>query len=1156
MRVPARRARVRPLALLAIAALALPLRAQWPAHFEALPVGPAIQGVVGFAFAPSGSAIAWTKRGGVLVLHDGVPQSAPVVDLIAEVNNDWDRGLLGVALQPGFQPDGSEQSWIYLLYTVSPVYGQDVPVVPQGPYSFSRLTRYRVHAPGGQWQADPATRQVLLGNQLPDGSVPDAIASLSGTHSNGSLVFGSDGTLFVCAGEGAHDELVDTGGNDAPGFDNFLHAGTGKLGPTPAVEDSGTFRSQDLRSFAGKVLRIDPATGLGLASNPFYDGNPASHASRVWALGLRNPFRALLLPGSGSSDPTAGDPGELVVADVGWAEWEELDFVRRGDNFGWPCVEGTVLQSAYTAYQPANPAFPICSSPLAGTLRAPMLAWHHSLPWVVSPPGIHFDADGAAQSGGFLGNCAIAGAIPGASAYPAAYAGRMFFADYGQRFVKTLAFDAQTGNASAVYDFGVLSVPLVDLETHPLTGEVWFLTYGATTSQLARLRYGSNLTPVALASVAPPHGPLPLSIVADASASYDPEAETPVFTWNFGDGSAPATTALAQHTYAQAGAYTVALDVADSFGAHATWSTVVHAGNAPPLVAIAEPLQGTLVEPPVSLVLKGSADDAEDGALARQWSVDLLHGNHLHPGVFLSTDAEPTFAITSHGEPGESYAYRINLTATDSQGATSSASAWVYPHGVVADPSGEMQPISRVDALFPPQSQGSGNLDIEVIRDKIVPPVGSNTASRQFDTSHGGDQGLDDWIGLDAYVALDPDARFVGVQFQEGLHNADGGWFESLWVEVRANGVWKPVQNLRIAPPYPFALAQQPGFDGVAFESYELWFDPEVGDAIRVRGTPGGSTGYISCAELRARLLTPTPLPGKHLDITTSATVVAHITSLSPPAPTGAGSKGINTIRNGTLPQTGSASALAQFDTQHTPIWAGDDWIGYKWPAKRLLSKLEFQEGLTTAAGGGFDSLQLQAQDELGNWNPIAGVVALPSQPEPEGPSYQRWTFEFPPLFARAIRLYGDPHGALNYISVGELRAFEVQQTAPCGFASYGAGSGPAPLALAASATTGVGLPYALDVGGGSGAGPGALVVGTAPAALPVFGVELLVNPLSWLSVPLAFDASGSAHFGGQINPDAALVGVKLYLQAARFGAAFPTSLQLSNGLALTLCNW
>jgi hypothetical protein len=75
-------------------------------------------------------------------------------------------------------------------------------------------------------------------------------------------------------------------------------------------EDIGAFRSQLVDSLSGKVLRIDPATGNGLPRNPYDDiADPRSARSRVWALGLRNPFRMSLRPDTGSHFPSDGNPG-------------------------------------------------------------------------------------------------------------------------------------------------------------------------------------------------------------------------------------------------------------------------------------------------------------------------------------------------------------------------------------------------------------------------------------------------------------------------------------------------------------------------------------------------------------------------------------------------------------------------------------------------------------------------------------------------------------------------------------------------------------------------------------------------------------------------------------------------------------------------------
>ena len=57
-------------------------------------------------------------------------------------------------------------------------------------------------------------------------------------------------------------------------------------------------RAQDVGQYPGKILRVT-RDGRGLATNPFYDGNPLSIRSRVWSLGLRNPFRIAIDPASG-----------------------------------------------------------------------------------------------------------------------------------------------------------------------------------------------------------------------------------------------------------------------------------------------------------------------------------------------------------------------------------------------------------------------------------------------------------------------------------------------------------------------------------------------------------------------------------------------------------------------------------------------------------------------------------------------------------------------------------------------------------------------------------------------------------------------------------------------------------------------------------------
>ena len=105
-------------------------------------------------------------------------------------------------------------------------------------------------------------------------------------------------------------------------------------------------------SHCGKILRLDPETGNGVDSNPFFDPlAPDAPQSRVWSLGLRNPFRFTIQPETGAHLPSDGDPGVILVSDVGWNVREEISQVDApGLNLGWPIFEGLTEQNLYAPF--------------------------------------------------------------------------------------------------------------------------------------------------------------------------------------------------------------------------------------------------------------------------------------------------------------------------------------------------------------------------------------------------------------------------------------------------------------------------------------------------------------------------------------------------------------------------------------------------------------------------------------------------------------------------------------------------------------------------------------------------------------------------------------------------------------------------------------
>jgi len=119
--------------------------------------------------------------------------------------------------------------------------------------------------------------------------------------------------------------------------DGYLYIGTG----------DGGEGFHGLRTLLGAMLRIDvdhPAHGLGYSippDNPFARNVPRGVRGEIWAYGFRNPWKW-------SFDPLNGD---LWVADVGESTAEEVDRVEKGNNMGWPIMEGKGCFS----YSPIKP---------------------------------------------------------------------------------------------------------------------------------------------------------------------------------------------------------------------------------------------------------------------------------------------------------------------------------------------------------------------------------------------------------------------------------------------------------------------------------------------------------------------------------------------------------------------------------------------------------------------------------------------------------------------------------------------------------------------------------------------------------------------------------------------------------------------------------
>ncbi|NNE34905.1 MAG: hypothetical protein HKN13_06700, partial [Rhodothermales bacterium] len=400
---------------------------------------------VAIAFAPDGRIFVAEKRGRVYIIEAGVKLSTPFINLESEVLDHWDRGLLGIVLDPNF----ASNEHVYLLYS----YDRDGSGDYQRQDVAARVTRYTASS-GNQNVADLTSRSVLVGNTF-----AEAIPSCYYSHTIGTLQFGSDGSLLVGAGDGADFTTMDPGG---------LHPNCFGAGKFPAIEDVGAFRAQYLGSLAGKILRIDPATGLGLPSNPFYTGTASDNQSRVWALGLRNPFRFSALR-NGSANPADGDPGALFIGDVGWGTWEDLHVSKSGgENFGWPCYEGP---NTHSQYQAATPAHSSCAG--VSSQSAPPYYWHHTNTALSSPQGLTARA------------IAVGDYYPG-SKYPVEYRNRLYYADYIRQWIASATIDA-SDDVSDHQEFASDAGNVADIRYDPVSDYLYWVDLGS--GEVMRLRH-------------------------------------------------------------------------------------------------------------------------------------------------------------------------------------------------------------------------------------------------------------------------------------------------------------------------------------------------------------------------------------------------------------------------------------------------------------------------------------------------------------------------------------------------------------------------------------------------------------------------------------------------------------------------------------------
>ncbi len=283
-------------------------------------------------------------------------QETPFLSLdLDDLATDGEQGLLGLA----FHPEFAQNRLFFVSFTAADW--------------ATKVVRYEVSEADPD-QADPLSAALVLRVEQPQTN-----------HNGGWLGFGpDDGYLYVPLGDG--------GG----GYDDDLGHGTIGNGQDPSV-------------LLGKILRLDVGGADAYPADPDRNyaippDNPfvgqAGVAPEIWALGVRNPWRA-------SFDRETDD---FWFGDVGQDTREEIDFQPAaslgGENYGWRLREGTQPTPTVGGDRPLGNVDPI-----------------HEYP---HPPG--------QCSGSVTGGYVYRGPI-------AAFQGLYFFSDFCRSFIHSLRFD-------------------------------------------------------------------------------------------------------------------------------------------------------------------------------------------------------------------------------------------------------------------------------------------------------------------------------------------------------------------------------------------------------------------------------------------------------------------------------------------------------------------------------------------------------------------------------------------------------------------------------------------------------------------------------------------------------------------------------------------
>ncbi|KAF6157323.1 hypothetical protein GIB67_004261 [Kingdonia uniflora] len=258
-------------------------------------------------------------------------ESNPFVDLTDEVHFDTIFGMMGMAFHPDFAQNGR----FFASFNCDKVKSSQC----SGRCSCNSDVNCDPSKLGSDNGAQPCQYHSVIAEYTANGTATSASSKLSASPSEVRRIF-TMGLPFT----GHHGGQILFGPEDG-----YLYFMMGDGGSSSESGDPYNF-SQNKKSLLGKIMRLDidnmpspsEINDLGLwgnysipKDNPSFDDKELQ--PEIWALGLRNPWRC-----SFDSERSS----YFICADVGQDEYEEVDLITKGGNYGWRIYEG------YTLYKP------------------------------------------------------------------------------------------------------------------------------------------------------------------------------------------------------------------------------------------------------------------------------------------------------------------------------------------------------------------------------------------------------------------------------------------------------------------------------------------------------------------------------------------------------------------------------------------------------------------------------------------------------------------------------------------------------------------------------------------------------------------------------------------------------------------------------------